>query len=103
MDHYLKEEWPRATLTLKKERADGTYAAEVFTVIGYSIIPPGAPEGWIMLQLPSGGIVFKKLSNYNVVVLDTGVQAIIANNARREQQQQQGPPPLPGSGIIRPN
>ena len=99
MDHYLKEEWPRATLTLKKEGAP----PEVHTVIGYSIIPPGAPEGWIMLQLPSGGIVFKKLSNYNVVVLDTGVQGIIANNARREQQQQQGPPPLPGSGIIRPN
>jgi len=100
MDHYPQEKWPRADLTLQKE---GT-TREEYVVIGYSIVPPGAPEGWIMLQLPSGGIEFKKLSNYDSVVLSPKVQAIIENNARREQQQRPpNPPGFPGPIIAKPN
>ena len=100
MDHFPKEEWPRATLTLKKGEG---LPSEAFTVIGYSVVPPGAPEGFIMLQFPSGGIEFRNLKNYEAIRVSPEVQAIIANNARREQQQQGPPPAFPGPQIIKPN
>ena len=101
MDHFPKKEWPRATLTLKKGEG---LPDEAFTVIGYSVVPPGAPEGFIMLQFPSGGIEFRNLKNYEAIKVSPEVQAIIANNARREQQQHGGrPPEFSGPSIIKPN